>query len=241
MIIKSLSLFFLICSMFKGKIEIRKNFMNDYLLTIKNLYQSYECSGKVIPLSFDFPSFMIDEHTFRITCLELLTDKLEYALFAKEYPAIEFQNVQSVEKIEKQLNQNTLSLMDKENYFLLERHIQSDNNMSAQSLMKEALLANTITAMKSGLMEIETRRTQKIFTEDLNYQQCLEKYVATLKIIENELPHVYRVVKRVIEDSPFKKSQQAIFDLFANTSENVDFYIKLSKEKKELEKIMYVK
>lgn len=170
-------------------------------------------SGKIFPINFDFPSFSITETSFKKSVVENVSDKIRLAIENNHYgndklfPGITYDDFLKANKA-KILNtenqwQNCINIYcDK----ILPIKMANDVNLKPIEISRNSLNSACSEGIQSKLFELEhLKNFSAAFGEQVStYQVEKSKFAATMIMLQEKLPFVYKDIELSLKESPFK-------------------------------------
>ncbi len=181
--------------------------MGVQLNAINNFCEDALKKGKIIPLSFEFPSFKINEAMFIDAAKEVVHEKVGLSIISGKYghPILENISIQDLvnAQIAKSENKATME-QNGQNIFsekILPIQMMKDSNLDYNEISKKTLSEICESRLKYSFANIEA----SMGPYDDEYSKTMmhkNKFVATMLMLKEMIPTSYRQINLALREHP---------------------------------------
>lgn len=181
--------------------------MGIQLTAVNNFCENGFKTGKIIPLSFEFPSFKITETMFKDAAKEVVSDKVGSAILSGKYghPLMKDLSIEDlvdaqIAKSENRSNseQNGKAIFAEK---ILPIQMMKDDNLDYSEINRKTLNELCVSRLKYSFANIEA--SMGAYSDE--YSKTIvnkDKFVATMFMIKEMIPTAYRQINLSLKNHP---------------------------------------
>lgn len=182
--------------------------MSAQLKTIKEFCDNAFKKGKLIPMSFNFPAFKIDEKIYKEAVEEVVEEKTRLAIDSNKYgnhkmmPGVSYDDLVEAQRTKEPTahQKGMMVFMEK----ILPVKMQNDDNMDCLEINRNALSHACVSRMKDSFMNVQHLVSFSApWGESVSTtQEAKSKFVASMLMLKEQVPAVYKQVAISLQDHP---------------------------------------
>jgi len=181
--------------------------MGVQLNAINNFCEDALKKGKIIPLSFEFPSFKINESMFIEVAKEVISEKVGTSILSGKYghPVLENISINDLVKAQIAKSEDRATILQNgQNIFaekILPIQMMKDNNLDYSEISKKTLSEICESRLKYSFSNIEASMGpyDDEFSKTMMHKN---KFVATMLMLKEMIPTSYRQINLSLRDHP---------------------------------------
>jgi hypothetical protein len=163
--------------------------------------------GKIIPLSFEFPSFKISENMFKDAAKEVVNDKVSSAILSGKYGHPALKNITIDDLIEAQIAKSANCASNEQNgkvifaEQILPKQMMKDDNLDYTEINRKTLNELCVSRLKYSLAHIEA--SMGAYSDE--YSKTIvnkDKFAATMIMLKEMIPTAYKQINLSLKNHP---------------------------------------
>lgn len=197
--------------------------MKNYLDAVKQHCNTLEKTGKIAAIKLSYPSFEMNQNDFRRAVLDYTTERVKIGLLTGDYGNKKFSdsiNYESLFNTEERVEAKLDNTNDLGNKMYLDKILPTvmnkDINLEAREINRNSIKDVCVRNMQHILMDLEDIRVNSLPYERTNQSTYLvkkDKFVASLIMLKEQLPHVCSAVENMMNSSGYKALVEDINNL----------------------------
>lgn len=200
--------------------------MGIQLTAVNNFCDDGFKTGKIIPLSFEFPSFKITEGMFKEAAKEIVNDKVGSAILSGKYGHPAMKDLSMDDLIDAQIAKSEDRSTSEQNgkvifaEKILPVQMKKDDNLDYNEINRKTLNELCVSRLKYSFAGIEAGM-QAYSNEYSKTLMNKNKFVATMLMMKEMIPTAYRQINLALKNHP----NQSLFTELTTMEANPDISI----------------
>lgn len=200
--------------------------MSIQLKAVNNFCEIGFKTGKIIPLTFEFPSFKIVESMFKETAKEIVNDKVASALLSGKYGHHLMPNLTIDDLIQAQVAKSEHYSTNEQNgkvvfaEKILPIQMKQDENLDYNEINRKTLIELCVSRLKYAFTGIEANMQAYSNAYSRNIM-TKNKFVATMLMMKEMIPTAYKQFNLSLKNHP----NQSLFNDLKSMEEVPDISI----------------
>jgi hypothetical protein len=181
--------------------------MGTQLTAINNFCEDGFKNGKIIPLSFEFPSFQINEIMFKETAKDVVNDKVRLGIETGKYGHPLMENLSYEDLVEAQkarLENRATKIQEGQTIFaekILPVQMKKDENLDYSEINRKTLAELCESRLKYSFANIEA--SSGVYSDE--YSKAMvqkDKFTATMIMMKDMIPNAHRQISLSLKNHP---------------------------------------